>query len=353
MVPKERPAKLSMVNTKKEMLEEYQRTAAMLQEEQKNALRPEKAVQEKKEKQSVERADATNAAGVEQAISTLRMEVSGILSNLSDKFAALLSDYRELSEAVRIKKDEIQELYEIEKSAETLAALIEAQHKRKSDFEAELANKKEELEEEIRSTREAWKLEQEKRDRELKEFAAEHKKRRDREREEYEYAFNREKQTTQNQFADEKDALQREITKKRQELEEREKNVADRETKLADLQQRVDTMPKEIDEAVETRLKTEIDRITREAKAKEDLLKNQFEGERNVFTTKIAALEQHIKEQDAQLNRLSAQMEKSYQQVQDIAVKAIEGTSTRAASAEEYSRQIAQQQRKSKSEDGG
>ena len=353
MVPEEKPTKLSMSNTKKEMLDEYQRVAAMLREARKNTLRPENAVQEKKEKQSVERADAMNVAGVEQAISTLRMEVSGILSNLTDKFAALLSDYKELSEAVRIKKDEIQELYEIEKSAETLAALIEAQHERKSDFEAELVNKKEELEQEIRSTREAWKLEQEKRDKELEESAAEEKKRRDREREEYDYAFNREKQTSQNQFADEKDALQREITKKRQELEEREKNVADRETQLDNLKQKVDNMPKEIDEAVEARLKSEIDRITREAKAKEDLLKNQYEGERNVLTTKIAALEQQIKEQDAQLGRLSAQMEKSYQQVQDIAVKAIEGTSNRAASAEEYSRQIAQQQRKSKSDDAG
>ena len=71
MVPEEKPTKLSMSNTKKEMLDEYQRVAAMLREARKNTLRPENAVQEKKEKQSVERADAMNVAGVEQAISVI------------------------------------------------------------------------------------------------------------------------------------------------------------------------------------------------------------------------------------------------------------------------------------------
>ena len=115
----------------------------------------------------------------------------------------------------------------------------------------------------------------------------------------------------------------------------------------------MDELPKAIEQAVAAQTKTEIEQITRDAKAKVDLLTKQFEGERDVLTTKITALERQLKEQETQLDRLSAQLEKSHQQVQDIAVKAIEGTSTRAASAEEYSRKIAQQQGKSKSEDPG
>ncbi len=68
-------------------------------------------------------------------------------------------------------------------------------------------------------------------------------------------------------------------------------------------------------------------RITQEAKNKEELLKKEFGGERNVLTTRIESLEKTVKEQGEHITRLSGQMEQSYQKVQDIAVKAIEGSS--------------------------
>jgi hypothetical protein len=65
----------------------------------------------------------------------------------------------------------------------------------------------------------------------------------------------------------------------------------------------------------------------RDAHAKEELLKRDFAGERNVLTTRLQALEQTVKEQSAQLLKLSQQAEKAYGQVQEIAVRAIEGSS--------------------------
>jgi hypothetical protein len=57
------------------------------------------------------------------------------------------------------------------------------------------------------------------------------------------------------------------------------------------------------------------------------LLKKEFGGERNVLTTRIESLEKTVREQTEQVARLSQQAEKAYGQVQDIAVKAIEGSS--------------------------
>lgn len=53
--------------------------------------------------------------------------------------------------------------------------------------------------------------------------------------------------------------------------------------------------------------------------------KRDFAGERNVFTTRIQALEKTVAEQAEQIARLSQQAERAYAQVQDIAVKALEG----------------------------
>ena len=57
------------------------------------------------------------------------------------------------------------------------------------------------------------------------------------------------------------------------------------------------------------------------------MLRREFAGEKNVLSTRITALEQTAKEQSDQIARLLAQAEKAYAQVQDIAVKAIEGSS--------------------------
>jgi len=47
-----------------------------------------------------------------------------------------------------------------------------------------------------------------------------------------------------------------------------------------------------------------------------------------VLTTRIAALEQTVKEENQQLAKLAQQSEKAYTQVQEIAVRAIEGSSS-------------------------
>ena len=54
----------------------------------------------------------------------------------------------------------------------------------------------------------------------------------------------------------------------------------------------------------------------------------EFIGERNVLTTRVESLEKTVKEQSEQVTKLTQQLEKAYQQVQEIAVKTIEGSST-------------------------
>jgi hypothetical protein len=57
-------------------------------------------------------------------------------------------------------------------------------------------------------------------------------------------------------------------------------------------------------------------------------VKKEFIGERNVLTTRIESLEKIGKEQSEQISKLTQQLEKAYQQVQEIAVRTIEGSST-------------------------
>ena len=73
-------------------------------------------------------------------------------------------------------------------------------------------------------------------------------------------------------------------------------------------------------------LRAEVSRLSDELEAKnrEDLQKKEFEGERNVLTTRIESLEKAVKDLTDQNARLSKQLEAAYQKLQEIAEKTIE-----------------------------
>jgi hypothetical protein len=75
-----------------------------------------------------------------------------------------------------------------------------------------------------------------------------------------------------------------------------------------------------------------VEKVQTEGKFRLGLLQKEFEGEHNVLQGRIASLESVLKDQSAQLIKLNDQVEKSYSQVQAIAVKAGEGSGAKAAS---------------------
>jgi hypothetical protein len=223
------------------------------------------------------------------------------------------------------------------KTAMTLAALIETQNQKRQEFEAEMAAKKESLKEEMDRLRDEWEKEKEGYETALKERDAAEKKRQTREKEEFDYAFKREQKLTTERFAYEKAKQEQEIKDRKEALENelkvREAAVAEREDELAELRKRAAQYPKDLETAVNRAVKDATDRIILEAKSKEELLKKEFEGDRNVLKTRIDSLEKTAKEQSEQAVRLSQQLEAAYQKVQDIAIKTVEGASSQKSLA--------------------
>lgn len=322
---------LSMSKTKKEMLDAYHALLKQLQEKSEAELKPEKKIEEKKKREVVEVAETLSSEGVVKEIGNLKLEIGKRLTSISDGLEEEVSKFNQIQKAIEIKDEELKELYEIERSAETLAALIEAQNKKRQEFELEMTARKEELNREIGTTREEWGKEKKGLEAEIKERDAAEAKRREREKEEYGYTFKREQWLAKDKFEDEKAKTEKEIQLKKEymenELTGREKAVAEREEELAELQKKVIAFPDEIKEAVNKTIKETTERITLEAKNKEELIRKEFEGERNVLKTRIESLEKTVKEQSGQIANLSGQLEKSYQKVQDIAVKSVEGSS--------------------------
>jgi len=331
------PKKLTLANTKQEMLQAYNEALKRLEAQKEAELKPEKRLEEKKAKEVVQVAESLSSEGIAKEISTLKVEAGKMLAQISDRLDEEINKFKAVQNAVTLKEKELQELYEIEKSAMTLAALIESQNQKRQAFESEMGAKKEALSEEIETLRTEWEKEKNDYEATVKERDVTEKKRRDREKEEYEYAFKREQKLVKDKFEDEKAKLEREIQIKREqmeaELKSREKVIVEKEEEFNDLRKRVNAFPKEMEAAVTKAVKETTEKLTLEAKNRDELQKKEFLGEKNVLTTRIESLEKTVKEQSERIVKFNQQLEKAYQQVQDIAVKTIEGTSSLKALA--------------------
>jgi len=208
--------------------------------------------------------------------------------------------------------------------------------KKKLEFENEIEERKNEIEEEIVNTKIDWEKEKQQYAQEVKEKKVEMEKLRKRDKEEFDYVFNREKELKKRELEDEIESLNKQLHEQKETFEkdtaqresdllQRENAVSEREKHLDMLQGKVDNFPAELEKRIHLAVKETTEKIKNEAKKNEEILVKGFEGERNVLTTKIQSLEKLAADQQIQIETLSRQMDNAYGKVQEIAMKAVSG----------------------------
>lgn len=348
--------KPSRKSAKEVMHEVYEESLKQTREKEQGELKPEVQIERKREAAAVETANALSLESVVKETAELRVEIGKMLSHLADSLQEEVQKYARVREAVNVKEQELKDIYGIEKAAQTLVALLEAQTQKKDEFDEAMAKEKDELTLEINSMRAAYEKEKKDYERVTKERDTEEARRRQREKEEYEYNFKREQALAKNTAEDNGARVEKDLRLKKEtvekELTAREKAVADQEKHLAELQKRAEAFPKELETAVQKAVKESVERVQLEAKNREELVRKTLEGEKNVLLSKIEALERLGTEQKEQISRLTQQIEKAYQKVEDIAIKSVSGIAdTKAAfqavqRSEEQSRRQGQESSK-------
>lgn len=323
--------KLSLKDTKQDMLAAYNELLKEQQDKTHGELRPEIEVEKKKEKVAVATADSLSLEGVVKETASLRVEIGKMLGQLADSLQEEVQKYAQVREAVNIKEKELQDIYGIEKAAQSLVALFEAQAKKREEFETSLLKDKQEAQADIDVLRVDFERQRKEFERLSKERELEETRRRQREKEEYEYNVKRELLLTKNISEDEKNRQEKELRLKKEtvekELQQREKAVAEEEKRIIELQKKVESFPKELAQSADRAVKDAVEKIQIEARNREELMKKTLEGEKNVLVAQIESLDRLTKEQKEQITRLSQQLEKAYQKVEDIAVKSVGGIS--------------------------
>ena len=281
--------------------------------------------------------EGTTVEGVVQGISGLGLEISKALADLSGKLVEEVEQLSAAREAVNLERTELERLHKIDVAATALDQMVQ-----------DYAREKERLEAEIAAQRAAWEEESRDGERERKEQEENLKKARAREIEEYEYKKNLERKKALDKY-EEDQRLQEKKNKERQET--LEKSWQQRETALKEQEQELLRLRKEAQDFPET-VKTESDKAavlaSKAAGQKFEqeilLLKKEADTEKRLASLQVKTLEDTITRQAAQIEALQKQADEAKQQVQDIAVKAIEGAS--GAKALAHINQIAMEQAK-------
>ena len=287
-------------------------------------------------RQSVE---AVTVENVVQRISGLGLEVSKALAGISEKLSQEVELLSSVRETVALERAELERLHRIDIAATALDQLVRDNTAEKQRLEAEIAEQRSEWETSVAAA-----------ERERKEQDEALRKQRQREIEDYEYKKLLERKKAQDRYEEEVRLQEKKNQERQQELEKswqaREAALKEREDELQRLRKESEEFPVRLKKEAEAAAKE----ATRAAEARFEqqtlVLKKDGESDRRLADLQVKTLEETVARQVTQLAALEKQLTEAKQQVQDIAVKAIEGAS--GARALSHINQIAMEQAKNR-----
>ncbi|NEQ98126.1 MAG: hypothetical protein F6K30_15645 [Cyanothece sp. SIO2G6] len=292
-----------------------------------------------------------NAQSIEAIIdglSQLQSGFGGAVSDLSEKLVQEATQLEQIQATVTKEAEQLTTLHNLEFADTSLEELLQQYEENAKTFDTELAERQETVDQEITQAQKAWTKEQEEYYRTAEERNENQVKTQRRDTEEYNYVLTRDRKLSDETYAQQQQRLYQELEELRQiqakQWAEREKAIAEQETEFTELKTKVEVQPEERKAAIK-RAKEEGKGIANaQAKVKADLAAKEVQGQTRAYDLQIQSLQENIQTQDARLQTLSKQLDAALKQVQDLAVKAIEGASN--ASSFQAVKEIAIEQAK-------
>ncbi|HAN73097.1 MAG TPA: hypothetical protein DCQ63_01440 [Planktothrix sp. UBA8402] len=332
--------KVSDRNTKAELLEAYQE---LTQEKNELETQIKQLSSNRKEVQPISEekikpmttTPVVQKPKMQQTIDNLLLLQSGFgsaVNELSEQLTSEAIKLGELRQNVTNELQQLEELHDLETvEDDTLEILIQRYEDAAQTFDQELRLRRETLEQEIQEQQKAWQKEQEENQRTVKERNETYKKSRSRDQETYDYSLKLQRDLDSDTYSQTKKTLYKQLEDLQEEQDKqwtgREKTIAEREKIYAEVKAKVEEFPQKLEENIKRGKDLGRNIGNYQAKIKADLLAKEVEGQKQYYELRVKSLMDTIQSQDTRLQTLSKQLDSGLKQVQDLAVKAIEGSS--------------------------
>lgn len=264
----------------------------------------------------------------------IKHNFGGAVSNLSEKLITEATKLATIRNAIAQETTQLKELHQLTQIEEsTIDKLIIEYQSNAKKFVEQLSQARETSQQEIETLKQSWQKEQETNTRWIKTRNEEQYKAQQRAKEEYEYNLDLARDLDEEEYEQEQKLQQQELESNRKILEkqwqETETNIAKQEQEYAEAKEQVAALTAKLEAKVKQGKEEGKGIGTYQAKIKIDLRTKEIEGETENYQLRIESLEQTIKYQANRIDQLTLQLDTALKQVQDLAVKAIEGTSNR------------------------
>ncbi|MEA5468824.1 hypothetical protein [Spirulina sp. 06S082] len=336
---------------------EKEKTAKNMNAPQNNPIVQVKTLENKSEKKAMNQDKNTpyNIDKILSSLSGLQVGFGSASSNLSEQLIAEASTLEDLQVSVSQEKEQLQELHELEEIEDnTLDTLIGSYEESTKTFTDEFEERQETLIQQLQHLQTSWQKEQEIHQREVKERNETYQKTQQRSLEEYRYNLDLARNLSNEEYEQRKKELYKELEEIKKEhekaIKEREEEISQRELECLEAKNKVEVHEQELEKNKQEGKEKGQHIGHYNAKVAADLRTKEIEGERRNYQLQIEALDRTIETQNGRIEKLSQQLDAALKQVQDLAVKAIEGTSNRNAfdAIKEITNELAKNQQKSK-----
>jgi chromosome segregation ATPase len=289
------------------------------------------AAEQAKARDIVERAGSYTVESIIKELAELQVNLGGAVDTLAEKLQNEAAKLGELRHAIASETRRLQDLRSTRVAAEALEILIQDHKKKLQALEDKAAQERQDLDDKIARQRDAWAREQAERAAALAEADTALARDRKAREEQYGYEIERQRKLGADDFAEKRRLLERQLgetgAQKDKNWGEREKVLAAAKAEIEQLRVKVDTFPKELEEQGKKAREKAISKVAADAKFEAELLEKETSANIEVFELKIKSLEERIQRQVGQLADLQKQLGTALEQTQNLAHKAIEGTS--------------------------
>jgi len=310
--------KVNAKTTKDVMLAAYKVAVDRLKEARQNLL----DIEGKK-------TDSATQAVITEAEKNLSADSIENLVHQVETFAGMLSGeldvYTNIKDAIAAKEKELQDLFGIEKTAETLAALVDSQAAIKETFEKESAEKVEELNQKLSDL-----------EKKIQDETREYNETKKRKEEEDQYSFERMKKARLDELEDELAAKRKELEeaanqkieelrKRSNDLNEREEAIKSQEQEIEDLKEKVAGMPEEIERAINAAVGKEKGMLQSKFDTEKKFMEATSASTTSVANAKVEELNKIVETHVNTITTLQGKLDEAYKEIKTMAVKTVEG----------------------------
>jgi hypothetical protein len=264
------------------------------------------------------------------SLDSIQLGFGAAVSQLSEKLTTEAAKLSEIRAGVTAEITDLQTLHGLAVDEDTFEELIENYETSSKAFGEELRTRQEAQQQEVQTLTKTWSKEQEQNGITVKERVELDRKNNQREVQEYKYSLDLARKIDREQHEQQQSGLYYELAETIEAQEkawtEKELTIAEREKLFHEAKDKVAAFVQDKEKAIE-KAKAEGKGIANwQAKIKSDLYSKEVEGQKRFYDGRIESLENTISNQGERLNSLSKQLEAALKQVQDLAVKAIEGS---------------------------